>query len=86
MLFSKMSLTRGNLIRGAAAGAILLLPLLGAGDAAASGMGDPSAALRRNEAAYPNYFRVDPNGPDTQTRICSSEPSLSASDPSCRQP
>lgn len=76
---------REIMLRGAAVGAILLLPLSGAA-MAVGGMGDPSAAQRANAAAYPEFFapRNDSRAEANWAQRCMNPPGLAASDRRCR--
>ena len=76
---------REIMLRGAAAGAILLLPLSGAA-MANGGMGDTSAAQRANAAAYPEFFapKSDPDSAPNWVQRCRNPSWLAATDRRCR--
>lgn len=79
---------RETMLRGAAAGAILLLPLVWASGAAMAmgGMGDPSAPMRANAAAYPEFFapKSDPDPEENWAQRCRYPLGLAANDRRCR--
>jgi len=82
--------TRRNVTFGAVAGLMLLLPSLGAdfdaGSAAAHGMGDTSAAMRANMAAYPEYFApYSDAAAGARDRQCRNPRGIPASDWNCRE-
>jgi hypothetical protein len=85
MLFAKVgSAARKMLVCGSAACAILL-PYHGA--RAAGNMGDSSAAMRANAAAYPEFFAPHRDStPDPSTdrgRQCRKPPGIAATDWRC---
>jgi hypothetical protein len=88
MSFFKATKSMRGIMLGAAAGAILLLPLIGqsGGAMAMGGMGDPSAAQRANAAAYPEFFapKSDPDPAPNWVQHCRNPSWLAATDRRCR--
>jgi hypothetical protein len=90
MLSKALGAMRKNLACGALATVMLLMPPAGTrftvvGSAAAHGMGDTSAAMRRNMAAYPEYFAPYSDAAAKRDRQCRNPPGIPASDWNCRE-
>jgi hypothetical protein len=89
MLCKMPGATRRNVIFVAVGSLMLLLPSLGAdfdaGSAAAHGMGDTSAAMRANMAAYPEYFAPYSDAAAPRDRQCRNPRGIPASDWNCRE-
>lgn len=85
MSFFKTAEPMREIMLGAAVGAILLLPLGGAA-MAMGGMGDPSAPMRANAAAYPEFFapKSDPDDAQNWAERCRYPLGLAANDRRCR--
>jgi len=89
MLCKTSGAARRNLASGVAASLMLMVPALGAdftaGSAAAHGMGDTSAAMRANMAAYPEYFAPHSDAAAPRDRQCRNPRGIPASDWNCRE-
>jgi hypothetical protein len=90
MLYKASSAMRKTLACGALATVMLLTPSLGTyvtavSSAAAQGMGDPSEPLKRNMAAYPEYFAPYSEAAANRERQCRNPQGIPASDWNCRE-